>query len=32
VKQFCDWIEERSVDTRRAIGEVPLDEASTEAD
>jgi LysR family glycine cleavage system transcriptional activator len=32
VKQFCDWIEERSVDTRRAIGEVPTDDASTEAD
>lgn len=32
VKQFCDWIEERSADTRAAIGEVPLDEPSTEAD
>lgn len=32
VKQFCDWIEERSVDTRRAIGEIAPDEASTEAD
>lgn len=32
VKQFCDWIEARSVDTRHAIGELPHDEASTEAD
>lgn len=32
VARFCEWIESRAADTRRAIGEVPHDEGPTEAD
>jgi LysR family glycine cleavage system transcriptional activator len=32
VTKFCDWLESRAGETRKAIGDVPLDEAPTEED
>jgi LysR family transcriptional regulator, glycine cleavage system transcriptional activator len=32
VTQFCKWVSARAADTRQAIGEMPVDELSTEAD
>ncbi|HJV62063.1 MAG TPA: LysR family transcriptional regulator [Albitalea sp.] len=32
VAQFCEWVESRAAQTRRAIGEVPDDEGPSEAD